>query len=66
MRGRKENLFSFHLACAIFPVVTFKVHGEGVGFMGTKVQFFFTCCPKYGEYYIDYIMGHIVITNTPE
>ena len=36
----KENLFSFHLACAIFPTVIFIFHGEDVVFMGAKVQIF--------------------------
>ena len=30
MRCRKEIVYSFHLACALFSTVIFKLHGEGV------------------------------------
>jgi hypothetical protein len=40
VRCRKEKFFSLHLACAIFPAVTFKVHGKKAGFRGAKVQIF--------------------------
>ena len=40
MCRRKENLFSFHLACTIFPTVIFVFHGEDVGFMGAKALIF--------------------------
>ena len=32
VRHRKE-LFSFHLACAFFPTVIFKLHGVSIGFV---------------------------------
>ena len=51
VRCRKENFFSLHSACAIFPAVIFKLHGKKAGFRGAKVQIFGFICPNFGEYY---------------
>ena len=39
MQRRKESLFSFHLACAVFPTVVFTFHGERGDFWVQKYKF---------------------------